>query len=216
MIIYFDLDGTLLRVRARHIKAHQEAALACGGQPLSEGHYWDCVRHGLGSEKIVLLTEPPLDLERYNAERKKRLEAPDFLALDTLAEEAGAVLPGLAGAGFELVLTTLRRDSETLNAQLNRLGLNPFFKRVLCRGQAEGTWTVKRDLIAADLDEHHGPAVMVGDTEGDILAARANHLSCLCLTTGSRHASLLALYGPSRLIQSLDELPELLANRVRI
>ncbi len=213
MIVYFDLDGTLLNTHDRHVRAHQEAALACGGKPLAEGHYWSCRRHGVAERDIALLTEPPLDPEEYLSRRRALLETPALLELDRLAEGAGSVLPALAGKGFELVLTTMRRNEKALAAQLDRLGLAPFLSRVLARGQREGGWTVKRDLIASDLDEHPGRAVLVGDTEGDILAGRTNHLPVFCLTTGSRAVARLVLYGPSRLIHSLDELPDLLADK---
>ncbi len=215
MIIYFDLDGTLLNTKGRHVKVHEEAARACGSAPLWRDHYWACRRLGVKERDIALLTEPPLDTEAYLAERRARLEAPDFLALDILADGAGGMLPSLAGAGFELVLATMRRDRKALENQLNRLGLSPFFTRVLARGDQAGGWTVKRDLIAADLDARPGPAILVGDTEGDILAARANNLPAYCLTTGAREAALLVLYQPSRLIHNLQELPGILLDKAR-
>jgi|GEM_PF-1730984 len=215
MIVYFDLSGTLLDSRARYVRVHQEAARACGGRPLAEGHYWACRRLGVGERTIALLTEPPLEPEEYLARQNRLREEPEYLALDRLAEGAGAVLPRLAGDGFELVLATMRRRPKLLSAQLDRLGLSPFLSRILMRGERPDGWPTKRDLLAEDLDRHPGPAVLVGDTEGDILAGRANNLPVYCLTCGDREPGLLVLFSPSRLLNSLLELPDLLAAQAR-
>lgn len=210
MRVYFDLDGTLLNTRDRHVTVHRRAAAAGGGRPLAEGHYWACRRQAIPERNIALLAEPPLDPDRYLAERRAIMETPQLLEMDQLTEGAGAVLPELAGRGFELVLATMRRTEKPLRDQLDRLGLAPFLSRILIRGSLPGGWTTKRDLIAADLDDHPDRAVLVGDTEGDILAGRTNHLPVYCLTNGARSISLLALFGPTRLIHSLTELPDLL------
>lgn len=205
MTIYLDLDGTLIDTRLRHCAAHAEAARRYGGKPLTPDHYWACRRQGISEAHIALLADPDLDADAYQAMRKSLLETPDMLARDIPAHGAVEALARWHAAGHRLVVATMRRDVAALEEQLARLQMAPHLDRILARGHGPGGWSVKRDLISADLAENPGQAIMIGDSEGDLLAGKACNLPTYGLTTGSRTPARLALYSPTGLLNSLDE-----------
>ncbi|NQU11470.1 HAD family hydrolase, partial [bacterium] len=122
-----------------------------------------------------------------------------------LVPHAQSVLQQLARR-HELVLTTLRRSPEPLARQLDRLGIRELFHSVFS-GAGEASGLAKANLIRNYSSVPTG--WLVGDSEADILAARALGLRCCAVTWGIRSRSYLAKLHPQALAGDMRELPQL-------
>jgi phosphoglycolate phosphatase-like HAD superfamily hydrolase len=133
------------------------------------------------------------------------VEAPASLALDRLLPGAGRTLTGLARRGVRLVLLSLRRSPEAFRRQVDGLGIAGAFERV-CSGNAyEDGARSKRHLIEQVGLGH--PAAVVGDTEADVLAARALGLASVAVTTGLRNRGYLLRAGADVVIDRIGQVP---------
>lgn len=203
MNLYFDLDGTLLDVRARYRELHRRTIAALGGRPLPFRTYWRLKRQatpetdigrqcGLSGRKA----------ERYQRLRTGAIEAPDLLALDTTVIGALDALDCFTREGHRCLIVTARRDELELQRQLLRTGLTERTLAVLrvpgVRPAAE-----KAAAMAADLAAHPAAALVFGDTEVEIEAARHVSARSCGVLTGLRSRRLLAAARPTHIQTSV-------------
>jgi phosphoglycolate phosphatase len=183
---------------------------ALGGRPLDVGRYWALKRRGTGWAELLARSGLPADrqaafLERFVA----GIEAPERLALDRLFPGVPWVLDALARRGDRLVLLSLRRAPEAFQRQVDDLGVADAFERV-CSGQAhaEGHRSKVHLIRQAGFDPG---AVVVGDTEADVLAARRLGLLAVGVAGGLRTRSYLLRAGADVVLDGVGQLPAILA-----
>jgi phosphoglycolate phosphatase-like HAD superfamily hydrolase len=112
---------------------------------------------------------------------------------------------GAFRARGRLALVTLRRSPENLSWQLDRLGLTPYFDRVVSGpGGADG-WRTKQTLIES-LGREWGTPMVVGDTEADVLAGQALGLPTCAVAFGIRSEEYLGSLRPTHLVRSPEAL----------
>lgn len=183
---------------------------ALGGRPLDPGRYWALKRRGVPSAELLARSGIPADrqagfLERFVA----GIEAPERLALDRLLPGVPAALAAMARRGDRLVLLSLRRAPEAFLRQVHDLGIAERFERV-CSGQAhaEGHRSKVHLIRRAGFDP---PAVVVGDTEADVLAARRLGLLAVGVSGGLRTRGYLLRAGADVVLDGVGQLPAILA-----
>lgn len=205
--LFLDLDGTLVDVQRRHYRAYADTLRELGVTPLTGRHYW--TRRRRGARTYDLLSGCRQSQRRRFVEAwLKLIESPEYLRLDTLIPGATAAL-GCLAERYELVLITLRRDGDSLEEQLQRLGLTQLFSRVHWRKDCTGS-SSKAQLIRRVSPGVAAPSLVVGDSEADIEAARELGIQSVCVTTGVRNRSYLEAVGAHHVIRSISRLPELL------
>jgi phosphoglycolate phosphatase-like HAD superfamily hydrolase len=183
---------------------------AFGGRPLDAGRYWALKRRGTGWAELLARSGLPADqaaafLERFVA----GIEAPEALALDRLFPGVPWVLDALARRGDRLVLVSLRRAPEALVAQVDELGVAGAFERV-CSGQAHGEGHRSKVHLIRRAGFDPG-AVVVGDTEADVLAARELGLLAVGVAGGLRTRGYLLRAGADVVLDGVGQLPAILA-----
>ncbi|HEY8489717.1 MAG TPA: HAD hydrolase-like protein [Dehalococcoidia bacterium] len=205
--IYLDLDGTLLDVRGRYWALHSHLVGRLGARSPLQRAYWGRKRRGLGLE-AVLLDAGPAARREYRRRWLAEVETAAFLQHDRLLPGARDALARL-GVRARLVLVTLRRNRRTLVAQLDHLGISGFFAQV-ATPQTPTEHESKAALIRR-VDGLPGPgALVVGDTEADVAAARELGLRSVAVLSGLRDRAFLEARRPDYIIQSITELPRLL------
>jgi phosphoglycolate phosphatase len=132
-----------------------------------------------------------------------------------------AVYPGirellttLGERGVTLYLCTSKRDDFTRRI-LDHFGLSPFFVGIASDNGTSETHD-KADLLAELMDKHgiqHSSAVMVGDREFDILAARTVGLPSIAVLYGFGAAEELAAARPDATCASVAALTDFLLAR---
>lgn len=194
--LLFDLDGTLLDVRARHYAVYSGLLKELGVPPLPEPIYWRRRRAGRSSAALL----PNLAASSEDEFRRgwlDRIEQREMLSLDRLHAGVTRTLEAL-GRVHRLVLITLRHDAGALAWQLETAGLSACFPTVI--SPPPGV-TSKVDLWAGG-----GDVLVIGDSEADIDLAAAVGGECVCLTHGVRSERFLREHGAGRLVNSLPAL----------
>jgi phosphoglycolate phosphatase len=140
-------------------------------------------------------------LERF----LERIEAPASLALDRLFSGVEATLAALRRRGARLVLLSLRRSPDAFAGQVDRLGIGPAFELVDAGRAYEDGAMAKRHLI--ERVGFGAAAAVVGDTEADVLAARALGLASVGVTTGLRNRRYLLAAGAGAVVDRIGRVP---------
>lgn len=205
--MYLDLDGTLVDVSARYYRLHCDLCTTLGLEPLPFQLYWDLKRQKSPLEQILPETPPPIR-EVYTTQWLSLIESPDYLEYDCLLPSVLETLSALAGK-YRLVLATMRHDRRLMEAELARLALTAFFEQIVCRSGRSDT-RAKWQLICGETEFNSGSAIIVGDSEQDILAGKKLGLGTIAVVNGIRTQMLLHTLEPDVLIQHIGELPKLL------
>ena len=209
MTIYLDLDGVLLSVSARYHAVYGSLIAGLGGVPLDAAAYWSLKRLGWKESRICAAHHVACDARRYASRFVEEIESPQVLAHDHLVDGALRTLGRLRGS-HRLVLCTLRRRGAALRTQIEALGIAALLEDVLNEDDNDGDWRVKAGLMSRDMlrsgDSPGAPAMLVGDSEGDILAARHAGVISVVVLNGMRGPGILAANDPGHLIEDITRI----------
>lgn len=209
-VILFDLDGTLVDTAPDLARALNHVLASAGAAQVSAAD----VRHmvGHGARKLI---------ERGMAAGGR---VPDSAETDALVArflsfyganiavescafpDVEATLATLRAAGARLAVCTNKPENLSIDL-LDKLNLTRFFDTIA----GADTFPVRKPdpghllLTLERLQARTGPAVMVGDSETDIKAARAARLPVVAVTFGYTDRPV-AVYSPDALIDRFDAL----------
>ncbi len=204
MNLFFDLDGTVVDVAARHHETYRRVVDAVGGEALPIEVVWPAKRSGTKWGELLGASGVDLDEGEFVRRFAHTVEQAELLAFDTL------LAPGCieALATFARVyLVTHRWHRHNLLAQLDALGLRPHFADVLSAPAQPGDRTAKARMLG-DLASRGD--VMIGDTESDVLAAHELGIRSVAVRSGLRDDQFLSALDPTWLVDDISALPELL------
>jgi phosphoglycolate phosphatase len=208
MKFFCDFDGTLIDVSERHYRVYKEVTAACGGVALEKEVYWQLKRSKVSWPDILPKSGLSAGLlDDYLAQFREKIEDVTYLHIDTLYPGALEAVGQLAERG-SCYLMSLRRNHDNLNAQLEWLGLAPYFTKILSGHSETDGLDVKVPLIRAELDGDTG--VIIGDTETDIRTGQALDLMTVSVTSGLREEQFLTPLHPDHVIPTIAEAPRVL------
>jgi phosphoglycolate phosphatase len=194
--IIFDLDGTLIDVFERHYRAYRDTVFDLGAKPVSSDRYWELKREAAPVNSFC----EEADAAGFEAEFRRlwfeRIEACDYLSYDTMVPGVRETLDVL-GVKHKMAIVTLRHSRPNLSWQLETLGIAGIFHKALCAGHTGAGWRFKSELIQALRPAPN--AVLVGDTEADVLAAKALAMRSCAVTWGLRSRKFLEDLDPTML-----------------
>jgi phosphoglycolate phosphatase len=206
--VIFDLDGTLIDVSKRHYAVYQDVLAELHGPALSFERYWELKREGASWSAILKTSElGDREASAFLGEFRSRIEQPRYLALDAAFSFTHEVIDGLSAHDVHLV--TLRQSAPALREQLSRLDLVRQFKAI-ASGQRDGGGQTKAELIGKI--PRSTQAIVVGDTEVDVEAARELDAVAVAVTSGLRNATVLERSEPDLLIEDIRSLPEIVSH----
>lgn len=200
--LVFDLDGTLLDVSARNHHVYSTVCTSLGGQPLARVAYWHLKRQRAGWP--VILAQSGLvegQIPAFEAQFAELIEVPDSLGFDVLFPETIPVLTRLS-ATHRCTLVSLRSSVTALRAQLAVFALTPFFD-VIEIAAAGGDPAFQKARLIRRTVPADDPAVVIGDTEADIMAAHALGYVSIAVCSGIRDRDMLAREDPSALVDDV-------------
>jgi phosphoglycolate phosphatase len=215
--VLIDLDGTLLDT-VPDIAAAVNAMCAELGQPAVAG---ETVASYIGKGADVLVHRVltgSLD-GRAEAERFARAKELFYRHYRRFNGHAALVFPGVPGAladlrarGFRLACVTNKPREFTLDL-LERVGLVDYFEVVV-----SGDDTVEKKPHAAPvltacqrLDVLPTESVMIGDSENDLLSARAAGCRAILVEGGYNEGSTVAALPADAIVETLPDAVRLLA-----
>jgi phosphoglycolate phosphatase len=211
--LFFDFDGPILDVSARHYRVYADAVGELGGTPLSREVFWEAKRRK--TSEVEILFQSGLDARAAEVFRRlklERIESARYLNYDLLQPGIGPVLQRLADK-HALILVTLRNSREQLEAQLARLGLTPFFQLILSGNETETEgWRVKCGLIRKHFPMLDPSSWLIGDTETDIVAGKHLGLRTAAVTNGIRTREWLEALKPDAILPTAADFIEILSS----
>lgn len=201
--LVFDLDGTLLDVSARYHHVYSTLCESFGVEALDRSTYWRLTRLRAGWPQILSAGGlAPERFDEFETAFEARIELPDSLGFDVLFPAAVPLLTRVA-AHHVCVLVALRSSVTALRAQLDVLALRTFFEAIESTSGTGGaafmaTAGLIRKIVAAD-----APAIVIGDTETDVMAATALGYQSIAVCSGVRERDLLEQQEPTYVVDDL-------------
>jgi len=202
--VIFDVDGTLVDTRAAIYPAFREVIRHFPNQPQPAE---EVIRKTLGNPDTViwemLLPLATEDERKAAFHLYQELVQRDFDLSQCLIPGVREMLQELHTLGYALT-TASNCGEEYLNQVLDALDLRQYFTRPLCLESVGGT--NKAQIIAEHLRVFpRDGAVMVGDRQVDVNAARANGIPAIgCAFGFGEDAELL---GAATVVHHPSELP---------
>jgi phosphoglycolate phosphatase-like HAD superfamily hydrolase len=217
MRIITDFDGPIMDLADRYYYVYQ-LCLARVQLPhqsikiLSKTEFWAGKRARIPETELGLKSGlTAAQAEKFQQLRDRHAHRLEYLQFDRVLPGAIEALEQIQAAGIELIVMTLRRTSE-LNAAFGQYDLERFFPPDCCYCLADddrkhGDVPAKTQLMAQALADlgREPDTWMIGDTETDILAARAYKIPCIGVLSGIRDRDRLAKYQPDRIVANLAE-----------
>lgn len=217
MKVYLDLDGPILDIRQKCWKVHNKVVDEMGGKIFANSQYYWKQKQKSISKKVILkecAIDPELArkyLDRYIA----LIETEKYLSYDKIIEGTLDILEQMSKS-HTLVLVTGRRNRITARKQIRKLDLDRYFSDLLISGSPNGGETAdqaKRKKILEEAKESGKlGGLMVGDSEVEILAAKALNLPSVAVLGGIRSRSYFKRHEPNFMISHLSELPALIVS----
>jgi phosphoglycolate phosphatase len=207
--LVFDLDGTLLDVSTRHHHVYSTVCTSLGGEPLTRAAYWHLKRQH--TPWTAILEQSGLidaDVPAFEASFAALIEVPDSLGFDQLFPETIHVLTRLA-ATYRCSLVSLRSSPTALRAQLAVFALTPFFDAIEM-GPADGDPAFQKARLIRRTVPDDDPAVVIGDTETDVAAAKALGYLSIAVCSGIRDRDVLAREAPAYLVEDISAVEDAL------
>lgn len=212
LTIFCDFDGPLVDVSDRYYNTYQialgktheyyQAQFPCLHlQPLSKEQFWQMKQERVCDQEIALRSGLQIQHIPYFLEQVRTIVNESFLLKkDKFHQGVNWALALLHSRGVRLILVTLRCQQQVTQI-LNNYGLLRLFSAVY--GTSDDTAAYRNNvesktalLKQAIREQNKTKSCMVGDTEADILAAKALGISTIALTCGVRSCNYLQQFEP--------------------
>lgn len=202
--LVFDLDGTLLDVSVRHHHVYSTLCTSFDGDPLDQATYWRLKRLRAGWPQILAASGVlPDRFEAFEAAFDAQIELPENLGFDVLFPATLPLLTKVA-AHHVCVLVAMRASAPALRAELGVLSLRPFFEATeTASGHGEPAFKVRAGLIRSMVPAET-PAIVIGDTEADVMAASSLGYPSIAVCSGFREREILEQQEPTYLVDDLS------------
>ena len=184
MLLIFDLDGTLFEAKDVVFKADHMLLEDLGLPPMEDDALARAVGRGI-YDFLRTILPAGFDIE---AVRSRYLEI-----VNDIIRDCGMLFPGAAEAlaslsedGHEIVICT-NSPEEYTKTVLEHTGITALVARFICAEDYGTKAAAVYSLLKPGM-----PAVVIGDTHGDLEAARANNLPTVAAMYGYGNKSMLS------------------------
>ena len=205
--IFIDFDGTLVDIAPRHYRVYRKCVEKMGGTPLDRKKYWELKRDNISWNELLLISGLEINnKDDYLELFIDRIESLEELYRDELFVDSLSALKKLSSNDNKLYLLSLRRNSDALDKQIEKLGIECFFEEILSghSDTKEGTLLKKADIIKQTIDNPKD-SIIVGDTEADVAAAQQLNATSIALLSGIRSKKFLKSMEPDYLVDGIGD-----------
>lgn len=210
----FDWDGTLVDSIDRIVSSLQHASETAAGISVSDTQAKGVI--GLGLKEAVAALHPELDETRHNtllesiadAYRQhylyeNNIPAPLFSGVIELLDE-------LHGLGYSLAIST-GKSRIGLDRAIAEHGVSHYFSSTRCAGENRSKPHPEMLLeILQELNFSATEALMIGDSEHDLMMANNAGMDSIGVTHGVHTASVLNLHEPLTCLDHITSLSDFL------
>lgn len=236
LTVFCDFDGPIVDVSDRYYStyklglvevqaAYPEQALQL--HVLSKAQFWQMKQERTPDPEIALRSGLRGEqIEMFLQCVRQIVNQADLLEQDQLQPGTKRALSKLHAQGVQLVLVTLRRQSQAVQL-LQQFGIAHLFTEIYGASDDEAAYLNqaehKTQLLAKAMKTaglrslsnfgHSAPAAwMIGDTEADILAGQALGIATIALTCGIRSQTYLQRFTPTHVHTDLVSAVRYLVN----
>ena len=224
MTVFCDLDGPLIDVSQRYYRTYRLAiaetsyhyqmlGISLTIDPMSEARFWHMKRERIPDPDIAVRTgfvDEQIDFFLNTV--KMLVNQPMLLQADRLQHCARAALESFKAEGINLALVTLRDHDQAIQV-LKRFGLYHYFSHIRGTQDKFAAYENYTDYKAAMLSNlmdtmaltPRHPVCMIGDTEADVLSAKAVGIDAIALSCGMRSSDYLKRLEPSCIAEDLSD-----------
>lgn len=205
--IFIDFDGTLVDIAPRHYRVYRKCVEKMGGTPLDRKKYWELKRDNISWNELLLISGLEINnRDDYLELFIDRIESLEELYRDELFVDSLSALKKLSSNDNKLYLLSLRRNSDALDKQIEKLGIECFFEEILSghSDTKEGALLKKADIIKQTIDNPED-SIIVGDTEADVAAAQQLNATSIALLSGIRSKKFLKSMEPDYLVDGIGD-----------
>ena len=210
-LVVFDWDGTLMDSEARIVTAMQRAFADADATPPGRAAVREII--GLDLGHAVAHLGPTLDRARQGAvvHAYRAIYAGLHAIPSPLFAGAADTLRALDASGLMLAVAT-GKSRRGLERALDEAGVRGHFVATRCGEELapKPDPAMLRDILL-ELDTPPGEALMLGDTEFDLLMANAAATRSGAVTYGAHERARLLALAPDLVIDDLRDLPTALA-----
>lgn len=199
--IFLDLDGTLLDTSERHYKLYKDILDLKELSSLKKKDYWKIKRSGNKTRETLPKSTPEKIVKEFENEWIENIEKKSYLKYDVLFPEIKNVLSILYNE-FDLILVTLRNNTENLHWEISHLNLDRYFKTVIV-GKGSKKKLIEDYILNHDNDNNY---FIIGDTEEDVKAGLELKIPMISVTYGIRSRQFLKQLKPDYCIDNFNEL----------
>ncbi len=211
-LIIFDWDGTLMDSQARIVACLKSAAADMHLPLLGDNTLKKII--GLGLNEAILNLYPQLNMMQVNqfADRYRYLFITANDTPSALFTDVKKMLELLQAKGFMLAIAT-SKARRGLEPVLQETGLKHLFHGSRCADETRSKPHPQMleeliDEFAVSVDE----AIMVGDTEYDMLMAKSLGMDALAVSYGVHDKADILKHEPVYCADSIDQLSQWLLN----
>jgi len=210
--VIFDLDGVIVKfnLNSRRIKEEMIAELEASGIPkgkLSAEKPFSIMKEAIVRHLSAIGKEGMAGALITKAERIQ-IEHEVVAARETeLISGAKQMLGFIKGKGLKVALFTYN-NSRAAEIALSRHGVEGYFDLIVARDMVPKPKPNPAHLtvILDKLGIQRGEAIVVGDSEMDIIPSKALGVKVVALTTGMRRSEELSRLDPDYMIQDMRSL----------
>ncbi|HFQ5047278.1 HAD family hydrolase [Vibrio vulnificus] len=195
--IIFDLDGTLITCKEKHVAL---CKVACNlvGVSLNVKKYWDLKRNG-ASNKLALSSyiESVLKIERICSYWNDQIEESEWLYWDKLYPNTLELLSFISRI-HNIHILTARRNKFNAYMQCDELGLSKYVSNIMVVSHDDVS-NNKKDYILKT-----NASLFFGDTETDYIATLGTNCDFVAFINGQRSYNFLKNSGVDK-FSSINE-----------
>ena len=217
MIIYFDFDGTLVDVRNKYYAVYSSFVSQFAGEPLDRGEFWELKRIRDGDAHILsrsgMCQQPVLLFRDYI---RDHIETSRYLEEDQLFPGVEDLLNQLCIAHRCRIISARRKEQQFLE-QIEWLGIREYFDEILVAPPrvSEAQELTAKALRLKSSVASPAAAMIVGDTEDDIVSGQQLKMKTVAVTSGIRKREYLETLRPDHIFASVTEIKTCLDSDVQ-
>ena len=199
----FDLDGTLIDVRARYEKLYRDLIVGYDGTILPDEKYWHFKKNKMPEIEIAILSGLNEDnAYKYTQERLSLIECESYLSIDKVFFGVFELLNRLGQDSCYLV--TKRRNRDVLYKQLISLKILNLFSAIYAYDNFEHKKNSFEEIIQIHSRNYTKEKItVVSDSPNDIIDAKCVGANSIAVLSGLRAEHILQESNPGIMIEGV-------------
>ena len=202
MNIVFDFDGTIIDASERLYRLFQDLVPRSA---LSKEAYWALKRNKINHNMIIRQLYPDVNYDLFYTKWMKQIETEEYLSYDKNYPDTVDVL-NCVFRRHTLILLTARQSKEKLAWELNGMGINHFFYKILCTEGKVGKKQKLEEAIFSGEISNEKSDLFVSDVGKDLLIGKEKGYKTIAITHGFMCFEKLMEYEPDYIINELKDL----------